>query len=78
MEVFSLQTASLADLWAAYGFIESEIKELEEIVNPPCEGCKACTFEDDVRRFNDAKWAKKRIRMEIARRVDYSEPIIKA
>ena len=28
MEVFSLQTASLADLWAAYSFLRSQLEDI--------------------------------------------------
>jgi len=72
MNTFSLQTATLADLWAAYSFVKMEIDVWNEIV-------EAEVNESAVHRLYELRWAAKSIRLEISHRIyTFIQPPIKA
>ena len=70
MEVFSLQTASLADLWAAYSFLKKEIDT--QIMDVRMS-------QDSVERLYEMKRAAIAVNQEISRRINiFIQPPIKA
>ena len=72
MNVFSLQNATIADLWAAYSFVKTEIDIWQEIVEGEVS-------ENAVHRLYELRWAAKSIRLEISHRVyTFIQPPIKA
>ena len=69
-----MQTASLADLWAAYNFIKSEISIWQNIVE-----IGKSESENDLHRFIYLRGAAKTIYYEIGMRMDtFIQPPIKA